>query len=126
MANLHIIQVDYHTEITNGHRVKVSILDLGMYINGFRVYEPNAEHKDWMVFPPQHHAGPRWVNIVEFNKSEPLWVEIYKKCIECVGEDLRYKSLDKDNVLDDEKKRKNNKSISTSSNIASRSYYESD
>lgn len=105
MSNLHIVDVEYHTELKGGaHRVKVSLLDLGMYINGFRVFPPNDEHDDWWVFAPQRYVpGRKAINIVEFNKSEPLWKEIFDRCVECVQEYKRFGKLDKQIVLDKEK-----------------------
>jgi hypothetical protein len=105
VANLHIISVEYHTELKGGsHRVKVSLIDLGMYINGFRVFPPTDGHDDWWVFPPQLPGrGKKSITIVEFKKSEPLWGEIVDKCIACVQEYGRYDKLDKQIISDAER-----------------------
>jgi hypothetical protein len=115
MAYLHSVQVDYHQEITNGHRVKVSILDLGLYINGFRVYEPNKEKKkDWIIFPPQYFAAGKRFNVVEFDKSKSLWVEVRQACIDCVNEILNNKQLDINIVQEKVKERQNGEAKNSS------------
>ena len=72
-----------HKEIGIGYRVKVSILDLGMYINGMVVMTPNDEH-DWSVYPPALRTFKNYTYLIEFDKKLALWSEIYEASIEAV------------------------------------------
>lgn len=103
MPKLHTIEAEVHktvpTSVGTAYRVKVSILDLGMYINGMMVYPPNAKFDQWGVTPPSRPAGRgKYAFIVEFNKKEALWGEIYDKCVEVAQ--LEYQNS-KDEVLTD-------------------------
>lgn len=80
---LHTVEASIHQSLGDGWRVKVSVLDLGMYINGMVVFPPNENHEEWMVLTPAKRAGRgRYAHIVEFNKSLPLWKHIEIACIE--------------------------------------------
>jgi hypothetical protein len=74
-----------HKQLANGFRLKVTIDALGLYINGFRVLNGRGEHK-WWVIPPQQRAGPRYIDILEFDKSYDLWTDIENACIQAVEE----------------------------------------
>jgi hypothetical protein len=113
MSNQFNLEAGVHTKLATGaYRVKVSLLDIGMYINGCLVYPPNEEH-DWAVYMPAQRAGRGiWKPIIEFNKKLPLWAEIYDACIQAVQVDKSYKeaepstpkttkSIHKDVVLED-------------------------
>ena len=88
MSNLYNVEASVHKLLATGaYRVKVSILDFGMYINGALVYPPNDDH-DWAVYMPSQRAGRGlWKPIIEFNKKLALWAEIYDACIEAVKAD---------------------------------------
>lgn len=103
MPKLHTVEAEVHKAVTTSvgtaYRVKVSILDLGMYINGMMVYPPNAKFDQWGVTPPSRPAGRgKYAFIVEFNKKEALWEEIYDRCVEVAQ--LEYLNS-KDEVLTD-------------------------
>lgn len=103
MPKLHTVEAEVHktvsTTVGTAYRVKVSIFDLGMYINGMMVYPPNARFDQWGVTPPSRLAGRgKYAHIVEFNKKEALWEEIYDKCVEVAQ--LEY-SQSKDEVITD-------------------------
>ncbi len=36
------VEAEVHNEVGNGFRVKVSILDFGLYINGMMIYPPDG------------------------------------------------------------------------------------
>lgn len=79
------VEAAVHKQIGDGYRVKVSILDLGMYINGMMVFPPNDEHENWSVYTPAQRAGRgKYAYIVEFNKKMPLWAEVHVACIDAV------------------------------------------
>ena len=83
------VEAAVHKQINNGYRVKVSVLSLGMYINGAMVYPPNPEHPAWAVFMPAQRAGRgKYVYIIEFNKKLDLWNEVYDACIKAVELDI--------------------------------------
>lgn len=97
--NLYDIEVEVHKKLANGaYRVKVKILnqDIGMYINGNRVFPPKDEHPNWSVLTPGFGSG----NIVEFNGKSPLWKEYKQACIDAVQEYMRHERL---GVADDMK-----------------------
>jgi hypothetical protein len=101
MPKLFNIEAEVHqsASVKIGYRVKVSIIDLGIYINGMMVYPPNAKYQEWGVVPPSMRAGRgRYAYIVEFNKKLPLWEEIYDKCVEVAQ--LEYLNR-KDEVISD-------------------------
>lgn len=82
---LHTVEAAVHKPVGNGYRVKVSIIDLGIYINGMMVYPPNEEHDNWSVLTPARPAGRgKYARIVEFNKKSPLWEHIYDACVDAV------------------------------------------
>ena len=69
--------------LKRGYRVKVWDKELGLYINGMMVYPPNAKYPEWGVVPPSRLAGRgRYAYIVEFDKKQQFWMEIYDKCVE--------------------------------------------
>jgi hypothetical protein len=99
MAKSFSIEAQVHKPIPQGYRVKVSLLDLGMYISGFVVMPPNDDH-DWTVYPPAERAGRgKWKYNPEFNKHLPLWEEIYEACVDAVK--LEISNEKKDVVIDD-------------------------
>jgi hypothetical protein len=97
--NVFNIEATVHKELSLGYRVKVSILDLGLYINGMVVFPPNEEHEHWAVYPPSMRAGRgKYAYITEFNKKLPLWDEVFDACVDAVK--IR-QSDDKDVVIAD-------------------------
>ncbi len=85
MPKLYTVEAEVHKTATvnGGYRVKVSVLDLGLYINGMMVYPPNEKYDEWSVLTPARLAGRgRYVHIVEFNKKLPLWEHIYDACVD--------------------------------------------
>jgi hypothetical protein len=77
------VTAEVHKPVKKGFRVKVSIMDLGMYINGMMVFPPNDEHTEWWVFTPSQRAGRgKSMYFVEFNKKLPLWAEVEDACID--------------------------------------------
>ena len=94
MPKLYSIEAQVHKPIPQGYRVKVSVLDLGMYINGMVVMPPNEGH-EWTVYPPSQRAGRgKYSYIVEFNKKLPLWEEIYDACVDAVKLEMSYDKKD--------------------------------
>jgi len=78
-----IVGAEVHKELSNGYRLKVTIEALGVYVNGFRVLPGKNEHK-WWVLPPQTKTGTRYIDIIEFDKSLDLWIDINNACIDAV------------------------------------------
>lgn len=90
------IEAEVHKQLSFGYRVKVSVLDIGLYINGMVVFPPNKEHDYWTVKPPAMRAGRgKYSYITEFNKKLPLWEEIFDSCVDAVKLEQSY---DKDRV----------------------------
>lgn len=89
MAKLFVIEASVHKELENGYRVKVSLPELGMYINGMMVFPPTEDHEDWGVFTPAQRAGRgKYVHLVEFNKKLPLWEHVFDACVDAVKAEL--------------------------------------
>ena len=86
MTKVYTVIAEVHKPLPHGgYRVKVSLPDLGMYINGMVVFPPNNDKPDWYVQPPSKLAGRgKWVGIVEFNKKHLLWDEVYDACTKAV------------------------------------------
>lgn len=97
------VKAAVHKEIHEGYRVKLLLPDIGMFINGFRVYPPNDKHPDsWIVLTPT--LPPTKVRVVEFNPSLPLWLWVQTVCIDVVKEHMGYidkPKHHKDVVLED-------------------------
>lgn len=103
MPKLFTVEAEVHKEanVAGGFRVKVSVINLGLYINGMMVYPPNEEKNqgNWMVLTPARRAGRgRWVHMVEFNKKLPLWEEIYDACVDAAKLEHQFS---KDVVIED-------------------------
>lgn len=79
----HLIEAEITAEIDRGYQLKVSILDLGLYISGWRIIRPKG-NKDWWLQPPAYPIKGRWWKNVEFDTKKPLWLEIEAKCLEAV------------------------------------------
>ena len=77
------VTAEVHKQIEERYRVKVSIHDDGMYINGFMVFPPDEEH-EWSVYPPSLKVFGRYIYLVEYDKSKQLWNEIFEACINAV------------------------------------------
>lgn len=100
MASLHTVEASVHKKYGQGYRVKVAVLDLGMYINGMMIYPPNEDHDEWHVLTPSRPAGRgKYARIVEFNKQLELWKLIETACINVVQAEID--SVSKDVVVDD-------------------------
>lgn len=84
MESIHNVTAEYRSAISNGHRLKVSILAHGMYIDGFTVRESTKAGAKWWVQPPSIPFMGRYKQVVEFNKQQSLWKEIEQACIDCV------------------------------------------
>lgn len=79
------VSVDIHQAIPkNGWRMKVTVASLGIYINGFRAYPSKKEAGSWAIYPPSQPVGSRFVPVIEFDKSMPLWDEIETKAKQAV------------------------------------------
>lgn len=83
VKNNHIIEAVVTGAIGGGYRLKVSVIDLGLYIDGWTIRSPR-ENGEWWLQPPAHKVGNRWVNPAEFDKSKSLWKEIYSECLDAV------------------------------------------
>jgi hypothetical protein len=91
VPKLYSVEAQVHKQYGNGYRVKVSILDIGLYINGMMIYPPDDDHKEWSVLTPSRPAGRgKHARIVEFNKKLPLWGEVYEACVDAVKLDMTY------------------------------------
>lgn len=77
-----------HMPLGEGYRVKVSVIGLGMYINGAIVYPPGEKNNNrWTLFLPNIHIGHgKRMYPLEFNKQSPLWLEIYEIAVKAVND----------------------------------------
>jgi len=82
--SLHIIEVKVHKPVNDGFRVKVSIINLGFYLNGVLVFPPNDKHEDWVVYPPSIKTAFKSIYPAEFDKKKDLWLEIQEACVDAL------------------------------------------
>lgn len=99
MPKLHSIEAQFHMPLDKGYRVKVSILESGIYINGFVVFAPNEEHDYWSVHEPsQKNRFGKYFQTIEFDHTTTLWKEI---CEACIDEVKIYIAQSRDVVITD-------------------------
>ena len=89
MANLHIVECEVLSVKNDAYRLKVSVLDLGMYIFGFRASRSDRNTGGWWVQPPATKTISGWKPNPEFDKKQPLWMEVEAACISTVNEYCR-------------------------------------
>lgn len=80
-ASSYKIDVDVLQEVrVGGYRLKVSILNLGLYISGWLVYKSPRRLWGWDLKPPYYTPcetkDGKPFHPIEFNKHEHLWLEI--------------------------------------------------
>jgi|SRR5579884_1207255 len=78
------VEATVRAEIKDGYRLKVSVLDLGLYMDGFRVTSSDKNDSGWWVQPPAIPYKGRWLYMPEFDKNLTLWHEIEQTCIEAI------------------------------------------
>ncbi len=91
---IHSISVEVRAAIKDGYRLKVSVLDLGLYIDGFRAVRSDRNMSGWWVQPPATNVKGKWLTTPEFDKSCTLWQEIEQACLEAVREAERNDDTD--------------------------------
>ncbi len=84
MANLHIIESEVLGEKNGVYRLKVSVLDLGMYMFGFRASKSDKNTRGWWIQSPAIKTSSGWKNNPEFDKKQTLWLEIEESCTNTV------------------------------------------
>lgn len=92
------VEIEVLGDINNGYRLKVSVLDLGMYMFGWTVRRSDKNESGWWVQQQAIKIGNGWKLIPEFNKALPLWQQIEKKCIEAV---IYYEGNPPEEITDD-------------------------
>lgn len=84
MPKLHTVEASVHQQIKEGYRVKISVLDLGFYLNGALVFPPNDKHDNWVVYPPAIPTRFKRIYPAEFDKKQTLWIEMEQAAIDAV------------------------------------------
>lgn len=84
MPKLHTIEASVHQPVKEGYRVKISVLDLGMHINGALVFPPNDKHEDWIMYPPAIPTRFKRIYPAEFDKKQTLWLEMLDASVNAV------------------------------------------
>lgn len=84
ITKLHAIEAEVLGEIANGFRIKVSVLDLGLYMYGWTARRSLQSKRGWWIQPQAVKTTSGWKPTVEFDKSNSLWVEIEAACIDAV------------------------------------------
>lgn len=78
-----------HNEAKNSFYVKIGFNGMGMYINSFAVQPSKFENQEYWVEPPKRpQRGGGFKQIVEFDKSYPLWKIIERKALQAVKDYL--------------------------------------
>ncbi len=85
--SIHTIEAVVTKEIPKGFQIKVSVLDLGLYLFGLRLTLNSKEKGWWLQTPAIPLKGRYWHN-VEFDQAMTLWQEIEAKCHEARKEYL--------------------------------------
>lgn len=95
MTKLYAAEAKVHKQLGNGsYRVKVSVLGLGLYINGMIVFPPAESKPNWAVYPPSIKVNGSFTQPFEFDKNEPLWIEIFEACTDAVRLDQQSQPRD--------------------------------
>jgi hypothetical protein len=92
------VEVEVLGDINNGYRLKVSVLDLGMYMFGWTARRSDKDKSGWWVQQQAFRVGSGWKQTPEFNKAFSLWQVIESKCIEAV---TYYEANPPERVTDD-------------------------
>lgn len=84
-----MVEAEIRSELKtgNGYRLKISCLDLGMYIDDFRVVRDDKNSTGWWVQQPSLKVGFRYKKCPEFNKQHFFWKKIESACITKVQEE---------------------------------------
>lgn len=81
------IETTIRGDLDDGYRLKVSVLSLGMYIDGFRAHKSSEDESGWWVQPPAYRVGYRsqYKQSPEFNKKHPFWKAIERSCAQAAN-----------------------------------------
>lgn len=81
------IEVTIRGEIENGYRLKVSFLNIGMFIDGFRALRVPEEKNPsgWWIQQPSYRVGRNYKKSPEFNMKHPFWLAIEKACVDAAS-----------------------------------------
>jgi len=80
------IEIEVLGSINNGYRLKVLVLDLGLFMYGWTARKSDKNTTGWWIQQQAIQVGGKWKHTPEFNKAIPLWQELEKKCIEAVDQ----------------------------------------
>lgn len=101
MDNEHYsVKAEVHTQIKlpggeeTAYRLKVSIPEIGLYINGFTARESSRNDSGWWVQAPARKEGRIYKHDIEFNTKKALWQSIEERCIEAIKEALIIEDVD--------------------------------
>lgn len=97
MDNEYGILIEVRSKLQNGsgYRLKVSILELGIYIDGFRATRSEKNRGGWWIQPPA--IPPAWKRLPEFDQKNNLWQTIERLATEAATKaDLADSSSDDD------------------------------
>lgn len=92
------IEIEVLGDISNGYRLKVSVVDLGMYMFGWTARRSEKNKSGWWIQQQAIQIGGNWKLIPEFNKALLLWQKIESKCIEVV---MDYESNPQQEITDE-------------------------
>lgn len=85
MPNLYCVESEVRGDIKGGYRLKITILDLGVYIDGFTARHSDFDDSGWWIQPPAKQVGGKWKHVIEFDKSKTLWAEIVNCCLDTIN-----------------------------------------
>lgn len=94
MAKLYNIEATIRNEIKGGYRLKVSDLDLGVYVDGFRAVKSARNDSGWWIQPPSTYKEGRYIRCPEYDQANEYWKEIEQTCIDVIKEDEHLNQLD--------------------------------
>lgn len=79
------VEIEVLGSINNGYRLKVNVIDLGMFMFGWTARRSDKNASGWWIQQQSIKVSEIWKVVPEFNKAMPLWQHLEKKCIEAVN-----------------------------------------
>lgn len=83
------VMVEHRKPIRGGgHMVKVHFLDLGMFIDGWRVTHSDKHSSGWWFQPParKDERTNKFISTVENDKNHPFWLWLEAEAVRVVEE----------------------------------------
>lgn len=89
MEGEYSVEATVHMPLARGYRVKIDVLELGLYLNGAVVFPNKRDNDDaWVLFPPSYKIGKgkteKRFYPAEFDRETLLWQEMSEAAFQAV------------------------------------------